>query len=410
MIAKPKLRPEIEAVPWDRDGAEVYLCYDRSGISAAQLELAPMAAAIAARLDGEHSLLDVQDECARELGDRPAIAAVEEVLLALDQADFLDTPRFQDYLAQLQREFAAQPVREATSAGSAYSADPAALATALQGYIDAAPPPEDEDRATNARRAAPRGVIVPHMDFSRAGLVYGQVYRELAQCARPEAVVVIGTAHYPLPRRYAVCPKDFALPGGVLRYARELTAELLRRTAPVADFAADIIAHRNEHSVELQLVWLRHVWGPDVAFIPVLAGPIDDCLDAPEKAAADPQLNAFAQALRDLGREHRMTILASADLAHIGRRFGDDADLDLEFQAEAENADRNYLRAVKAGDGAGALAALAACGDAYRLCGTGCIYALNAALPGVPGRLLGYHQAISPELEQAVSCAGLIFE
>ena len=406
----PKIRAEIEAVPWQRNGQQAYLCYDRSEVSSARLLLSPTAAAIVSYFDGAHSLLEILDACEKELPTRPAVAEVEEILASLEKAAFLDTPRFQDYYAQLRRDFIAEPVRETTSAGSAYSADPATLTASLNEFMRSAPPPEDEDRVTNARRAAPRGVIVPHMDYSRAGSVYGQVYRELANCTRPAAAVVIGTAHYPLKNRYAVCPKDFALPDGIMRCNQELTAELLRLTADCGDFTEDILAHRNEHSVELQLVWLRHVWGEDLPVIPVLAGAIDDLLAAPERAAEEPQLRGFAAALRELTRRERLTIVASADLAHIGRRFGDDGEIDTALQAATENADREYLQAVKLGDAPKALGVLTAHGDAFRLCGTGCIYALNAALPGVRGRLVGYHQAITPELEQAVSCAGLVFE
>lgn len=410
MLAKPKMRAEIEIVPWSREGEEVYLCYDRSGVSSAKLALAAEAARMAVLFDGAHSLLEVQDFCEKEYGERPHVAEVEEVLDSLDKADFLDTPRFQDYYAELEREFIARPVRESSSAGSVYSDVPEKLAAALDAFMAEARQPEDEDRATNACRQAPRGVIVPHMDYARAGAVYAQVYRELAQCVRPAAAVVIGTGHYPVKNRYVVCPKDFALPGGVMRYHREFTEEILRHCAPEADFTEDILAHRNEHSVELQLVWLRRIWGDDLPVVPVLAGAVDDLLDDPARAESEPQLRIFAEALQELGRRERITIIASADLAHVGRRFGDDVDIDTEFQAAVENRDREYLRAVKAGDAAGALRVLQAQADVNRLCGTGCIYALNAALPGVPGRLLGYHQAITPALEQAVSCAGLVFE
>lgn len=405
----PKIRLDIEAVPFRSGDNNLFLLYDRSGISTAQLALSADMLTIVKLLNGENSLVAIQDIYWREHQAQLTLDDLEKVIADLAAADFLDDPRFHDYYAELLRSFQHAPIRPATSAGSAYSDNYAILNASLTKYLQSAPIPEDDDRATNAIRRAPRAVIVPHMDFSRAGKIYAQVYRELQSCQKPDAVIVIGTAHYPLKNRYALCPKDFAIPNAVMRYHRELTDEILSRSKTVADFTTDILAHRTEHSIELQLVWLRHIWG-EIPIVPLLASAIDDLIINPALSATDNQLQIFSTILADLMQRYRLTILASADLAHVGKRFGDQRELDETFLRETERADREYLAHVKNGDALNSLNCLHQHRDAFHLCGTGSIYALNTCLPKIKGRILGYHQAITAELEQAVSCAGLIFE
>ncbi|MCX7935152.1 MAG: MEMO1 family protein, partial [Planctomycetota bacterium] len=121
----------------------------------------------------------------------------------------------------------------------------------------------------------------------------------------------------------------------------------------------------------------------------VLAGSLADFIAAADRpsAAAEPQISAFIQALRRLAAEMpgRTLFIASADLAHIGRRFGDDRDIDNTFLAEAEEADRQYLAAAARGDAAAALASLQRHGDRYHVCGSAAIFVLNAVLAGARG-------------------------
>lgn len=416
MDALPKIRDEIEALPVADDNR--FLLYDRSGLSEAQLVVSPEVMFLASRLDGATPLLNLATLYERETGGRIPLAQMEQVLVTFDEALFLDNSVFAAHYVSVRQDFLASPLRQAVCAGGAYPAEPGELRELLDSILRSAPPDEEEGRATNAPRPAPRGLIAPHMDFQRARATYGQVYRELSRFNPPEAVVILGTAHQPIRGRYALCDKDFAVPGGVVRVHTELTrwlGERLRAVpASAASYADDLFAHRFEHSVELQAVWLRHIWGDDVRIIPLLAGPLLEFLSQPRVAVYDPQIIQLREALHELSLRGVM-LLASADLAHIGPRFGDERRIDRRFLEEVSKADRRFLQGVCHGHPEDLLDALAGHNDRYRLCGTGCIYALKSALSGSAGgnpsgRLLGYHQAVTPELEQAVTCAGALFE
>ena len=415
----PKVRDEVDAFPYENHSSSVmpedfeepaYILYDSSGLSEAQLLVGESSMLLLARMDGRHSLLDLREEYERETGLEVYNEDIENMLRELDAARFLENEHFRDLYNNLLNEFMVSKVRPSACAGSIYSEDAEVLRDELDILMREAPRFEVEGRIGNVLRRAPRGVIAPHMDFSRAAKCYGQVYRKLRdQYNRPEVVIILGTAHGSMRHRFAVCDKDFAVTGGVVRCHNAATAQILSETAAVADFREDIFMHRSEHSIELQAVWLDYIW-PGIEIVPVLIGDMTEYIHEPDKVTQDEEIWSMVSAIRGVMDSCRVMLLASADLSHIGRRFGDERDIDIGFISETEVADRNYLREVVAGKGDQALRSLAAHGDRYHLCGTGCIYVLGALLPNVSGQLLGYYQAVSEELEQAVGCAGVIFE
>jgi len=412
--ATPRLRQEIDVHPIQHEGQTLFVLYDTSGVSHAQLAVSPSVVFIATQLDGSSSILDIQDRFARESGGQILPSSeIQSVIQALDEALFLQGERFVGVLSEMRAAFATQDVRAATSAGTAYSQDPALLRQSLGDMLHAAPPPEEPAAHAPAQAGPPRGMIIPHIDFVRGAAGYGQAYRELAQVPPPETVVILGTSHHPMTNRIALCDKDFAVPGGVVGNARACTERLREACRGTADLLADLFAHQGEHSVELQAVWLRHVWGERFRIVPVLVGSMHEFLDAetgPARALEDAQLQAFVAALQSMVAEGPgVMLLASADLSHVGPRFGDARALSTEYLEEVETADRDYLAAIASGVPRGGLACLQRYQDRYHVCGAGCIHILNAVLAGVPGRLLGYHQAATPEMQQAVTFASMIF-
>lgn len=408
--AFPRLRRDIDAAPATRDAENYYILYDRSGIAGSRLLVSPLGLLIAGRLDGTASILDISDILSRELGGEGiACAEVEKIIAALDEAFFLDDSRFRDFLSQAERDFRAMPLRSAVSAGSAYSDDPALLEAELDRILAEAPPAEEQ---TGRRYRHPRGIIVPHLDFSRGAPGYGQAYRLLAESPAPQTVVVIGTAHTPLSERLSLCDKDFDTPLGAIRVDHDLAKRLRRATHSLVDLDADLLAHRGEHSIELQAVWLRKLYGDDVRIVPLLASSLGEFIDGERQlpeAAEDPMLRAAAECLSEATAGEGVMVMASADLAHVGPRFGDIQDVTNQFLSEVEDIDRDYLDAVAAGPIEG-LASLASHGDRYHVCGSASIFLLGLALLNAKTRLLGYHQAVTPEMSQAVTYAAMVFE
>lgn len=408
--AFPKLREDIDAAPANRDGEPYFILYDRAGVASARLLVSPPALLAASCLDGRSSILDVADRVAAKVGGGMDISGVSEVVDALAAAHFLDDPTFHDFKAQADRDFMLSPVRPAASAGSAYSDKADELAADLDRMLREAPEPEE--RPGTFARGHPAGMIVPHIDFARGAPGYGQAYRLLKSARPPRTVVVVGTAHLPTSERLSLCAKSFDTPLGTVECDAELADRLRAATAPHGDIDADVIAHRAEHSVELQAVWLRRVFGEKTKILPILAGSLGEFIEGggePARAGNDPLLVAAAACLREAVEKDGAMVLASADLAHVGPRFGDRREITNKLLAEVEASDRDYLAAAASGDAVKALANLAAHNDRHHVCGSACIFLLGMALPGRKGRLLGYHQAATPEMRQAVTYAAMAF-
>jgi hypothetical protein len=93
----------------------------------------------------------------------------------------------------------------------------------------------------------------------------------------------------------------------------------------------------------------------------------------------------------------RTVVVASADLAHIGPRFGDPHRVTNGQLRETADADRQLLSAVEAGDAEEVFRLVARDGDRRRICGLAPIYLALRVIPVTTGRLLRYGQWADPQ-------------
>src|SRR5437763_7275166 len=90
---RPRLR-SIEAFPADVQGQRVLCLRDPSNMSEAVLAFSEDAVPILAALDGSHSILDIQVAETQRQGRIVMRSEIEEVVRTLDEALFLQSPRF----------------------------------------------------------------------------------------------------------------------------------------------------------------------------------------------------------------------------------------------------------------------------------------------------------------------------
>lgn len=390
----------------DGDGALALMLRDSEGVAPAAIMVRRELAPVVARFDGRRTAQQI----ATELAPRVAVdtATIERLAAELDAALFLDSPSFRAKKADLARRFGEAAVRPASHAGGAYHADPRELAGYLDGEcIGRAPPPP----VRRARRL--RAVCAPHMDLWRAAVGYGHAYRALGAaladgCADVDTFFVLGTSHAPMRRPFAVCDKAFATPLGELPPDREAVLELSKGSR--FDVFADAYNHKGEHSVEFQVVFLQHLLrGRPARIVPILCG-----LGDAQVRGRDPTLDGDAESfLRALtaavaARGRRAMVVAGADLAHVGPRFGDPRPLDARERQGLEARDGATLERVVAGDARGFFEHAVADLDTRRLCGVGPIYTMIRALDGgTEADLLNYEQCVDPHEGSIVSHASL---
>jgi AmmeMemoRadiSam system protein B len=157
-----------------------------------------------------------------------------------------------------------------------------------------------------------------------------------------------------------------------------------------ADLTEEELVHRGDHTIEFQVLYLQRFLGPACRVVPVLCGfGYGDALGDAARVERFAAALAGAVARRRAGGE-RVVLIASADLAHVGPRYGDEAPLDPAALEEVERADHEALDAVAAGNARAFLARIAAAQDRYRVCGFAPIYTTLLAAGARRGRLLAY--------------------
>ena len=391
----PRLRP-LEAFPATVQGKQVLCLRDPMHYTDAVVSVPPQTAAILDLFDGVHSLLDIQEAFARRFGTLIFREQLLEIIHSLDEHLLLDSPRFADRRATVEEEFRRAPARPARLAGMSYPTDPEALRAELGAYFDADGGPGGAPPSSLAGCLS--GLIVPHIDFARGGPCYAWGYRELAGILPVDRWVVLGTVHVPIGQPFALTRKDFGTPLGTAGIDRECVEALIARVGE--QYLQDEFAHRGEHSIEFQCVFLRHLVPArhPVRIVPILCGSFHRFVEGRRAPAPGDAAEEFLDALGEIlaVQGGRTVIVASADLAHVGPQFGDARPVTPGQLREVEAADREMLRSVEAGDAEAFFQAVARDGDRRRICGLPPVYAMLRVLEGCQGRLLRYAQWPDP--------------
>jgi hypothetical protein len=408
--SRPALRPVESIVVPDKQHGKVLVLRDTQGVTEAHAVIPPALVPIVSRFTGRRTCEDIAREASAELGADVPVSIVVDLAGQLEQGLFLEGPAFRQARAQVERSFAEAAVRAATHAGGAYHGDSAKLRTyidhACLAHANGAP-------ASGARAGAMVGLVAPHIDPWRGAVGYGHAYGALAAALPEEAetFVLFGTSHAPMREPFALCRKAFATPLGDAEADLE-AIDALAACADGFDPYADQFNHKREHSIEFQAVFLKHARGArPLRIVPVLAG-----LGTQQATGEDPERDArvtrFLDGVRALveRRPGRVVVVAGADLAHVGPRFGDPGPYDAARRTALETSDRGSLERATALDAPGFWADVAKDLDERRVCGLAPIWSLLRSLgAGARGRVLHYEQTIDAGDGSIVSHAAVAF-
>src|SRR5262249_35574827 len=320
----------------------------------------------------------------------------QHLMTALRDAGFLQDEVFARLRAERERAFVGAATREPAHAGSGYPATAPALSRTLDGYLDQAADAPTPPRAPRKRKRAEfRGRAAPHVSPEGGIPCYAAAYRALPDDIGDRVFVILGTSHYGEPDRFGLTRKPFATPFGA---ARTETA-LVDRLAHAADGAVRVedYCHAVEHSVEFQVVFLQHLYGPDVRILPVLCGAFVRGPAAGRPPETSEHVARFLGALGDLAAREgrRLFFVLGVDMAHVGRRYGDavEARADEGELVEVAERDRARIDRLAAGDAGGFWDLVHEHGDDdLKWCGSSPLYTFLRALPAVRGDLLRYQQ------------------
>jgi hypothetical protein len=434
---RPRLRA-VEAFPAElRPGERVIVMRDPRGVSDKVIGLPPPVFALAVHFDGSRTIRDVQAAWARRTGELLRSDQIEAILRALDECLFLEGERFDAARRRIADEFRAAEARPAAHAGGAYPGERAALVE----YIDALYVREGGPGRVPGRAPAPEGaaaagerklvgIIAPHIDPNRGNVAYAHAFDALARAGGADLYVIFGTAHQGGEDTYIFTRKHFDTPLGRVETDRAFIDRLERRLGGAALDRAEL-SHRTEHSVEFQTVFLRHVeerigrrpaegeGAPRI--VPLICGSYHAYVESGRAPSSDAEHARLFAALRaeieeEEARGRRVVLIAGADLAHIGPKFGDERPADEGVRRACEEQDRASLERALAVDGEGFFAAIADEKDSRNICGLSCIYAMLRTMEAGgggararAGRLLAYGMAPDPVPGSFVSYCAAAF-
>jgi AmmeMemoRadiSam system protein B len=351
--------------------------------------------------DGEHTESDLRDALFRATGELDLGRLLTHLISTLSDSGFLENERFDQLRQARHHEFASMPVREPAHAGSAYPTELPELQSTMQEWMDG---------ASVAGANSLIGIAAPHVSPSGGYESYRSAYRLLGPEYQDRTFVVLGTSHYGAPNRFGLTRKPYSTPFGETIPASDLTEELLRE-APEAITLEDY-CHAVEHSIEFQVLFLQSIFGPRIRVLPILCGSFAESIyrgGLPEQYGA---VERFLGALGEIAAREsdRLFWVLGIDMAHMGRRYGD------EFTAIANEdgmlavaaRDRQRMERVMVGDAAGFWDLVRENQDDLKWCGSSPLYTYLKAAPQARGSLEKYEQWNIDD-SSIVSFAGMSF-
>ncbi|MFH1249120.1 MAG: AmmeMemoRadiSam system protein B [archaeon] len=160
------------------------------------------------------------------------------------------------------------------------------------------------------------GVVVPHAGYNYSGKCAGYAYSQIKQDCY-DTFIVLGTNHTGYAESdFAVCSQDFKTPLGICHTDGELLKEIIElgknRGIFVGETEKDKLAHKNEHSIEVQIPFIQTISNRS-KILPIICktGEIEK-----QKSFA----SIIIEASKKMKRE--IFIIASSDLTHFGFSYG----------------------------------------------------------------------------------------
>ncbi|ASJ09959.1 hypothetical protein A3L12_00920 [Thermococcus sp. P6] len=156
--------------------------------------------------------------------------------------------------------------------------------------------------------------VAPHAGYVFSGFTASRTYKAIFEDGLPETFVIFGPNHTGMGSPIAVYPSGkWRTPLGDVEVDSEMSMAIARLSG-VADL--DEMAHRYEHSIEVQLPFIQYLAeksGKEIRIVPITLGIQD------EEVSRDLGRAVF-EASEELGRD--VVVIASTDMMHYGPMYG----------------------------------------------------------------------------------------
>jgi AmmeMemoRadiSam system protein B len=355
--------------------------------------------------DGSRSVEDILAFSAEEISKEQVLEYVQ----FLDEKALLHSPYFKEKAEQTEIVYEASNIHPSCTAGLSYPDDPEELEHFLNEAFEKLPTTDPVDSA--------KALYAPHIDY-RVGLnSYVKAFSSIKNL-KPKRVVILATSHYSgmypdlyEERPFVISNKDFEMVNGVVKTDQKAIQKIMDRVSDKEleyGITFQDRAHRIDHSIELHLILLNHLWNHDFEIVPIVVGSLDELFYKSDGFQGQ-QVEKFASLLRDLVGDDKDTFFSvSGDLAHIGKKFGDDKPAKELFE-EVRNFDESFLDFGEAGNADKILDLMSKKYDPYRICGYPPLYSFLKAFPESSGEILTYDVWDEEERDSGVSFGSILY-
>lgn len=402
-MEKPKIR-DLMAFPVKGEGEEISVVLtDPEGLSQDALQVSRETFMLLSLMDGKHTVLDIQAEIMRTSGNLIYSETIERLVKKLDECHFLDNENYRNWRKQIVDDFLALQSRPARHMGAAYPESAEEVRKMLDEVFASDKLPKEP------YSPQPLALVAPHIDITRGAIAFASAYRTLKAAEPPATFFIFGTCHGSINEPFTLTSKDFETPLGVVKNAKEISGRL-KQSVPW--LTVDEFSHRQEHSIEFQVLFLRYLFNDaDFSIVPILCRGFHEFMAEGERPQDSAKIGEFLEACREvLGEAENPILIAGADLAHIGPKFGHNVRMSQELIGWVREKDLQMLQVVAKMDADGFYDLIAEERDARRICGLPPIWALLKLLPEESrGVLLAYQQTYEPQTDSIVTFSAMAF-
>jgi AmmeMemoRadiSam system protein B len=403
----PKLN-NIEAFPVEYRGQKLICLRDPLNIKGNALFVSPTTLFIIQHFDGKHSIVDIQKSYMEKFRTLLFTDDITKLINQLDESLLLQSEHYQECQKRIREEFEKSIFREPSHAGISYPREREELVKWLDNFFENAKQQHD----TNSEKEKITGLISPHIDFKRGGTSYALAYKELIDHTEADVFIIFGTSHYAdVDNPFLLTKKHFKSPFGEVETDIELI-EMLKKSCDWDTFEGEV-AHITEHSIEFQVVFLQYLFGNRNQFkiLPILCNSFQRLIQNGNSPEDDVKVSTFLKSMYEIVTTlgHRVFIIAGADLAHVGQKFGDAEPVNgstLRWIKERDLVSLSFTEQINAH---GFYRSIEEEKDRRKICGLSPIYSLLSTINAKKGKLIDYDQALEPNTGSVVSFASVGF-
>ena len=159
-------------------------------------------------------------------------------------------------------------IRRPTVAGQFYESDAEALRSQIKScFLSNLGPGKVPEVNLHSHPRCVVGLVCPHAGYMYSGAVAASAYYELALDGAPDTVVVLGPNHTGYGSALSLMREGvWQTPLGDVEIDAKLADAVLHETSVVD---VDELAHRYEHSIEVQLPFLQYLYGSSFKLLPI---------------------------------------------------------------------------------------------------------------------------------------------